>query len=505
VRIVKKYLTEYLIERCDQPIAVVTRLDPDLRAMTADASEHDTIEVGLKRLNRRAITDTSFQLLKLVLVAAVFSPESNGRIVSTMAKLGPNVAKQIQKCIEDVVDASELPTTHVQALESASLASSPQTSSQDTEALIQSRLAEANARYQAMIVQNSKLITDLDASRSQIASLQEELSAPKAMTSQPNHRTSIERLREEHADVVSALEEELFNYKSEVSTQAKQIASLNSAISHRLKIEKERDQLRREVDDYERESNASENLKKKVKSLQDAQRATDALRTDYDIAIQELNELRPLREQFPTVQRRLEALTQHIADMEDETVEERLARRRAETELSFLNQSLQDSRAQNQRDQEALGEYQGRLRELETNQGDLSFASLDHELSFSSPLQSPPVSMRDPATPGTGDYMSRSSTSEVLSPSLPSPQFLALLARPRRSVPIIPPTLPASTYASSLHRTRRVEPKRMTSYTITLRATISTSPMLLPSARVRAQRPPLIRSTASTTTPTRSI
>ena len=307
-----------------------------------DASEGDTIEVGIERLLCRTVTDTTAQLLKLVLLAAVFSPESNGQVVSTMANLGPDVARHIQQCIEDVVDLPASPSSPLQALKSASMASSPQMNSHDIELLIESRLVKANAQNQAIIEQNRKLTAELDASRLQVASLTEELTRkPNAIPR--NGNIKIEELREEHAQVVSALEEELYNYKAEVSIQAKQIAALNSANTAREKIEKERDQLRREVDDLQRESNASENLKKKVKSLQDAQQSVDTLRTDYELALQELNDLRPLREQFPIVQRRLEALTQHISDMEDETSDNRLARERAENELSFLNQSLQDS------------------------------------------------------------------------------------------------------------------------------------------------------------------
>jgi len=422
------------------------KLNPNLRAIAIGVEDDDIIEVAIDKLLDVVTANTSTQLLKLVLLAAVFSPESNEELVATMRKLGPSVAAPIQRCIEELTACGDTISSKVQIGERGTKTEDQLTDSplraQDQKLILEEQLIQARNAAQDLQQHNVFLTKELEHARDQLAHLQHKTTTDDADSHQETDLASVkETLREEYADNISLLEQELYNAQSKITTQSKQLSKLAILEASHDKLQSDLDQLRDERDELEQRSNAGENLKKKVKALQDAQTHNDMLRQDYDFAQQELDQLRPLREQHTQLQRRLQELTQHFQSLEVSNNDDHRALERAENELSFLNQSLIESREQHQRDQEQLGEYQGRLREFESTQEDLSFASLDQELStLESPVQSPASSLRLPTTPSTqrgGDDMSASVNSEVIVsqqlPSLPaSPQLINMLALPPR-------------------------------------------------------------------------
>ena len=487
---VKDHLTHYLVHECEQPIEVIDKLEPDVRAIAVDISEYEAVKVTTDMLLRLGITNMTLQLLKLVLLAAVLTPSSNENLVKSMDTLGPRVAKPVQRCIEELTGFQLSPsseTTHLPTKLVADGDASTHSTSKYDDLSAEEQLIEATAASKHLREQNAALTLDLSALRDELAQLK--LNAQYAPpSSEPTATTSSREMRDEQSDMISALEEELFHSRAQVSAQTKQLASLASIQASRDRLESERDLLHQERDQLQQKSNAADNLKKKVKALQEAQHATDLLQHVYDDSQQELNELRPLRDQCTDLEQRLKDLTEYVDSIEQETSGERHAREEAEHELSFLNQSLLESRAQNQRDQEVLGEYQGRLQELETTREDLSFATLDQELSFSSPLQSPTISQHAPSTParpGTGDELGRSANSEVLSPTSCPPAIPAL---PRSVTSIAASTSPP-------RPNERMAPRRVPSYTITLRARVRR----MPAAPVAAARPRLVQTTSTYT------
>ena len=435
VNYVKDHLAHYLIHECEQPVEVIGKLEPDVRAIAVDVSEYETVKVVTDISLRLSMTNMTLQLLKLVLLAAVLTPSSNVGLVKTMDSLGPRVARPVQKCIEELTGFQLSPTSandQSTTDDAGNDDSTTQSTSKDEDLSAEEQLIEATAASKHLKEQNIALISNLSALQDELTQLK--LNAKYQQPPyEPSATTVSKAMRDEQSDMISALEEELFHSRAQVSAQTKQLATLATIQASRDRLETERDLLHQERDQLQQKSNAADNLKKKVKALQEAQHATDLLQHAYDDSQQELNELRPLRDQCTDLEQRLKDLTEYVDSIEQETSGERHAREEAEHELSLLNQSLLDSRAQNQRDQEVLGEYQGRLQELETTREDLSFATLDQELSFSSPLQSPTISQRDPATPGTGGELGRSASSEVLSTTT-SPSLTAIVVPnpPRR-------------------------------------------------------------------------
>lgn len=442
VKFIKMKVTNYLTEQCDQPVDMFEKLNPNLRAIAVGVEDDDTIEVAIDKLLGSVITNTSFQLLKLVLLAAVFSPESNQELVATLRNLGPSVAGPIQKCIEEMTTDGEAIVSESPDEQRGTTieASDGPIRAQDPQLLLEERLMQASNSAQDFQQRNVYLEKELEDAREQLKQLQQDATTNhQNKTQKTDLATVIQKLRDEHADNIALLEQELYNAQTKVTTQSKRLSKLATLEASRNKLQSDLDQLRDERDELEQKSNAGENLKKKVKALQEAQTHNDLLRQDYDLAQQELDELRPLRDQHTQLQRRLQELTQHFQSLEVSNEDDQRALERAENELSFLNQSLIESREQHQRDQEQLGEYQGRLRELESTHEDLSFASLDQELStLESPPQSPESSVRPPTTPSTqiGRHYtsgSGSANSEVIvsqeRPILPaSPQFISSLA-----------------------------------------------------------------------------
>jgi len=418
VNYVKDHLTHYLIHECEQPVEVIGKLEPDIRAIAVDISEHETVKVATDVLLRPSITNMTLQLLKLVLLAAVLTPSSNDHLVKTMETLGPRVARPVQKCIEELTGFQLSPTSVTKQLTADDSGNDDTHSTSKVDDLnAEEQLIEAIAASNHLKEQNTALTSDISALKDELAQLKLNTQHQQPPSQAPTTSTS-KATRDEQSDMISALEEELFHSRAQISAQTKQLASLAAIQASRDRLEAERDLLHQERDQLQQKSNAADNLKKKVKLLQEAQHATDLLQHAYDASQQELTELRPLREQCESLEQRLRDLSEYVDGIEQETSGERHAREEAENELSFLNQSLLESRAQNERDKEVLGEYQGRLQELETTRED--FSTLDQELSFSSPLQSPTISQHAPTTPGSGGDLGRSANSEVF-PNSPFP------------------------------------------------------------------------------------
>lgn len=466
VKFIKDCVTSYLTEQCEQPEGVLDKLNPNLRAVAVGVEDDDTIEVAVNKMLDNVIANTTVQLLKFILLAAAYSPESNQELVATLRNLSKEDAGAIQSCIEELAAFDNAVDSVTQNAEETTTADGQHeglpTRTQDPKLALEEQLIQARIHSENLQKHNTLLAEQLEEARYRVKQLKQEAAATHTDdVPQPTEVSIMQKLSDEHADNVALLEQELYDVQTKMTSQSKQIARLVTIEASCDKLQFELDLLRDERDELEQKSNASENLKKKLKALQEAQTHNDLLRQDYDLAQQELDELRPLREQHADLQRRLQELTQHFQSLETSNQDEHIALARAENELSLLNQSLIESREQHERDQEQLGEYQSRIRSLESAHEDLSFASLDQELStLESPLQSPESSLRTPTTPGTqtgGEHLSASANSEVIVsqqlPILPtSPQIMSMLGVPERARrrrtqdSAMMPTIPASAH-----------------------------------------------------------
>lgn len=313
-----------------------------------------------------------------------------------MRSLGPSIANPIQRCIEQLTTSENFDDITVQKADDSRAGSSQRSlpiDSPSSTLLLEEQLIQARSATFNLQKHNDLLSAELEQAREQIKQLQQTITSDQSTTTRQadDVDTILANIRTEHADNIALLEEELYNAQTKITAQAKQLTQITALETSNAVLRTELDRLRHERDDLEQKHNATENLKKKLKSLQDEQTTSDLLRQNHEVAQAELDELRPLRDHNVQLKRKLQEVTQHLHSLEQTSHDDQRALEHAETELSYLNQSLIESREQHQRDQERLSEYQGRLRELELTQEDASFAaSLEQELStLESPLQSP--------------------------------------------------------------------------------------------------------------------
>ena len=303
-------------------------------------------------------TDFVSQLLQAVLLAAMFSPITNARMVETMQELGPEVALPIATWIGNLEQADRKLAEaegHMDTdsdagfMGSPSRAGTPQISNyaRDMELEHEEQLIKAYRSIGKLEDKNHAILQELDESRKHARRLEEDLTEVKYQLEQGGQSTAskqyLEQLQQDSArekDHIAGLEQEVSWYKSQSESQEQQLERLKSQSGTQQKLKDELQMLRVERDDLLQKSKAAENLKKKIQTLQESDKTNITLRQDYENAEQELRKLRPLKEKCTSLQRATEESIKTVSNVEQQLYEASQTRRRMDTELKSLATKL---------------------------------------------------------------------------------------------------------------------------------------------------------------------
>lgn len=327
-----------------------------------------------------------YQLVKAVIIAAVYSPEANRQVVDIMDRLGPTVSRPIALCIEQTIELNKR-MSNTLATQSMLSPSKNLYSSRDFELQDEQQLIEAFEQITKLELEKENLNLSLEETRRQKTALQAGLQKLahqlESSKSQESHDKTVEKLlrtSEYDRDHITSLERELNELKEQNTNQVKRLDNLLDTQEEKRKLGEENQRLQAERDELTQKANKNDNLARKIVALQETVKSSEAIRQEHEAAQEELRSLRRLRERYFEMQKVNEESLKLIQDSEQEIHEELASRQRLEQEVQKLSESLETARDQRQSDVDRLQDV---IRELEAGhvQGPLSnLMSLDDEL-----------------------------------------------------------------------------------------------------------------------------
>ncbi|KAB8339263.1 hypothetical protein FH972_022196 [Carpinus fangiana] len=357
----------YIRDECGKLLELSKRMNPDLKAVAIDASSEDLIQV-----------------LKAVMLAAMYSPVSNQRMVAVMEQLGAKVALPIASCIGQMdaadkrlvaeLDAHTGVDSDVEGIGSPERINTPQLRGfrRDPDLEREERLFHAYANIKELEEKNTGLVSELERMRGQLANLEDDLTEAKYRLENGGHvdasNEMLEQLRlksNRDKDYIAELETELGSARNGVESLERQLERLTADEASKQQLRDELQLLKVERDDLLQKSKASENLKKKIQTLQESDKAGQNLREDLEAAQEEVVQLRPFKDRCIALQRAYEEQGKTIANGEQEIFDQKTTRKRLDHEIKVLSQRLEAARERQQRDAETMNEQEERIRELD--------------------------------------------------------------------------------------------------------------------------------------------
>ncbi|KEQ98911.1 hypothetical protein AUEXF2481DRAFT_383868 [Aureobasidium subglaciale EXF-2481] len=372
--------------------------DPDLKAIAMDASAKDTI-----------------MLLKTMLRAAMYSPESNQRMGRLIVGLGPEVAVIIAAAIKemedtdtlqtDVADRSEYETTPETSTPAEPLSEKPAvtkpatgrlsfgTSGQrDPELEQEEKLIQAYKAIKDLENNNAKAVTELEELRQDKEELQQAFDAFKYEVENQGRKAAenddlkeMQLKTERDRDYIAELEAELETLRDKSQAQERQIERYKTDTDAKQKLRDDMQLLRAERDDLLQKTRMNENLKKKIQALQDQEKTSSILREDLRTANDRLQDLDRLKEQCAALQKANAENLKLIANGEQEIFDQKTTRKRIEHEFKVLTQKWEAAKERQVKDHESITELENKLQTLEIGGSSTNVTSggLDGELEAS--------------------------------------------------------------------------------------------------------------------------
>lgn len=380
---IDRLIMAFIRDECGKLPELSKRMQPDLKAIAIDGN-----------------SDELLQILKACLLSAMYSPISNQRMVSVMQELGGKVAIPIAQCIGNLealdaqlvaeADAQVDAGSDMEAIGSPDRALSPPTTSglqRDPALESEEKLYHAYANVKELEERNTELISELNSMRGHIDELEDELTEAKYRLDHGGADTDneiLDQLRQKSVrdkDYIAELETELGNLKASTESQERQLGRLKGDEDGKQQMQDELQLLRVERDELLQKAKASENLKKKIQTLQESDKAGVQLREDYEAASEELQQLKPFKERCQRLQRANEENMKTIANVEQEIFDQKATRKRLDHEIKILSQRLEQARERSARDADTMAEQEEKIRELESGIGKsgLNPDSLDDE------------------------------------------------------------------------------------------------------------------------------
>lgn len=333
------------------------------------------------------------QLLKIILRAAMYSPESNERMGRLIVSLGPEAAMNIAAAMKQMDDDDmEAETQSLEPDEEPELDSSPERGpsatlmsalsspppagrssvERDPELEQEEKLIRAYKAIKELQASNEKAATELEELRQDKEELQQAFDAFKYEVEQEGRNAAEHNIVKElqnkvdrDRDYIAELESELDATRTTSSNQQRQIERYKADTDVKQKLRDDLQLLRSERDELLQKSRASENLKKKIQTLQDQEKSNATLKEDLKLANEQLQDLDKLRDQCAALQKANAENLKLIANGEQEIFDQKTSKKRLEHEYKVLAQKWEVAKERQGRDHETITDLENKLQSLE--------------------------------------------------------------------------------------------------------------------------------------------
>lgn len=337
----------------------------------------------------------------MVLLASLYSPNSNQRMVQVMHALPQQYTVAIANCIGhmEALDRQLAEEARADIGSDSGGMLSPERSStpaigpskenlqRDPELEREERLIEAYTAIKDRETKIAQLSSELQERRQHNSELQDELTEMKYRMEQGGlsgvNNEVVEQLHQKTAqdrETIAELESELNGYKESAEDLERQLVRLKGDSDSKQKLRDELQMLKVERDDLTQKVKANENLKKKIQTLQESDKTNFGLREDFESAQEELRALRPMRDKNAVLLKANEENMKTIANGEQEIFDMKTYRKRLEHELKVVSTRYDNARARQQQDSETISQLEERVRDLEVGGKADDSGTLDDEL-----------------------------------------------------------------------------------------------------------------------------
>lgn len=170
-------------------------------------------------------------------------------------------------------------------------------------------------------------------------------------------------------DYIAELESELDTARTTLSNQDRQIERFKLDTDIKQKLRDDLQLLKSERDDLLQKSRANENLKKKIQTLQDQEKANATLREDIRLANEQIQELDRVRDHCAILQKANAESMKLIANGEQEIFDQKTNKKRLEHEYKVLTQKWEAAKERQSRDHETIAELENKLQSYEIGSG----------------------------------------------------------------------------------------------------------------------------------------
>jgi protein HOOK3 len=341
------------------------------------------------------------QLVKAVLLAAMYSEVSNERMINVMQNLGTDVAIPIAQAIGEMEDLD----AKLADMSADTETGSDMDHSTDSEAPIvkapsyerdpelegEERLIKALQEKRVLENKIAYLSDDLNELREKCSNLEEELAESKftldrrrrtTMDEQDLQQLNLQAGRDK--DYIAELETDLANATSTIEQQERQMEKLKADDQSKQELKDELQFVKAERDELRQKSKVNENLKKKIQALQEHEKANTGLRKELQSVQEQLQEHEAVKDRCTALEKANEENAQTIANGEQEIFDQKTAKKRMEHELKLITQRFEQARDMLNSAQETIRDLEDRVQDGTTRESSDDINNLDAELAAES-------------------------------------------------------------------------------------------------------------------------
>ncbi|KAF2736886.1 hypothetical protein EJ04DRAFT_432166 [Polyplosphaeria fusca] len=359
---IERAVSTYIREECEQLPVLTKRMIPELKTGVRDGSMMLTAKLTMA-----------------VLLASVFSPKSNTRMVKVMSELGTKTAETIAGAIQEMqqldqrmaalgVDQELTPEPNPSGYRTPTRAASGTQSTLERDSGLEQEalLFEANKDRAALRAQVARLQEDLERGKGRVSQLEEELvEARLHLDTRPKSSYgNIEQLQNDltrDRQYIMELETDLANAKDVVDSQKRRLDRLTADEPSKQDMRDQLQLIRAERDELAQKAKANENLKKKIENLTKEAKTVEQLREQYQTARERLQALEDVEERNAALEKVNKENSQTIVQCEQSIFEEKGKRTRVEHENLQLMKVLEQTRELQYKAEEARRELEERL------------------------------------------------------------------------------------------------------------------------------------------------
>lgn len=348
-------------------------------------------------------TPEVIKLLKVILVAAVYSPRAN-EFLQRMPSLTFETQAAIKSIIEEMSDDGTRVSETVSPTDEDGPGPRATPSAVATDLQMEERFGKVIAENQGLAQDRRDLQQEVAELHHRLARLQDNNDVLQDRLTAAEDKLKVngaagkgfgddataamrrlEARIQDQEDMIAHDEVKIAQLQTEREEQDKTIESLRVTSSNALRLQDELDEIRIERDNLAKKANALDKYRQKLQATQELEGENRELRSEIEELRLQLQQVDEDRQRSHGLELTVDQYRRTIEKVEQDYSELQTMKRRLELDNAHLADRVENAAERQARDGETIAELQEKVRELDTGTLPAHDAngSLEHELSYS--------------------------------------------------------------------------------------------------------------------------